>query len=305
MMKLVLAISFFMVFACDNVVKIDEEGLVETDGIQTFYRKIGSGPILVVVHGGPGLDHSYMLPHWEILSKKFTLIFYDQRGTGKTSSKVDSSLISMNQFVEDLEALRTGLNLSKINLIGHSWGGLLAMNYALRYSENINKIILANSIGPSYDDLNSFVYMRNESFTEEDVEIQKTIMAKSGFVTGDREVITSLLQEIFKVYFDEPSNLQKLNLTISKNTAKNIFKINGLMLKELVAYNIQNKLQNLKIPSLVIHGENDLITLESSKKILQSLVNARLEIIKNCGHFPAIEQPEQFSKIVSTFLLHE
>ncbi|NOG44292.1 MAG: alpha/beta fold hydrolase [Calditrichaeota bacterium] len=304
-MKLVLAISFFMVFACDNVVKIDEEGLVETDGIQTFYRKIGSGPILVVVHGGPGLDHSYMLPHWEILSKKFTLIFYDQRGTGKTSSKVDSSLISMNQFVEDLEALRTGLNLSKINLIGHSWGGLLAMNYALRYSENINKIILANSIGPSYDDLNSFVYMRNESFTEEDVEIQKTIMAKSGFVTGDREVITSLLQEIFKVYFDEPSNLQKLNLTISKNTAKNIFKINGLMLKELVAYNIQNKLQNLKIPSLVIHGENDLITLESSKKILQSLVNARLEIIKNCGHFPAIEQPEQFSKIVSTFLLHE
>ncbi len=112
-----------------------EKGYKIINGVSLYYETIGDGTPIVVVHGGPGLDHSYLLPQMGELAKGYKLIFYDQRAMGKSSADFDTNLMTMNSFVEDLEGIRKAFGLEKMNLMGHSWGGLVSMFYAIRYPD--------------------------------------------------------------------------------------------------------------------------------------------------------------------------
>lgn len=117
----------------------ENERLIEHNGAKLFYKIIGSGEPLLVIHGGPGLDHTYFLPHLEKMADSLQLIFVDVRGSGRSR---DTSLISMKQTAEDVDVIRKALGIQKLNLLGHSHGGLVAMNYAVSYPENMKKLIL-------------------------------------------------------------------------------------------------------------------------------------------------------------------
>ncbi len=114
-----------------------EEGVKRINNTEIYYKIMGKGLPLVFVHGGPGLEHTYFLPHMKKLTNDYQLIFYDQRYSGRSGGKVDSVFITMDQFIEDLEGLRVALNLGKMNLVGHSFGGLLTQYYAIKYPENL------------------------------------------------------------------------------------------------------------------------------------------------------------------------
>lgn len=110
--------------------EIAPSGIIKSQEADLFYKVIGSGTPIFVLHGGPGMDHKYFLPHLENLGNTFQFIFFDQRICGKSSWDLDSTSINMSSFVKDIEAVRKHFQLEKINLLGHSWGGLLAMWYA-------------------------------------------------------------------------------------------------------------------------------------------------------------------------------
>src|ERR1035437_8147280 len=122
-----------------------EEGFVDAHGALIYYMAVGKGEPLVIVHGGPGASHDYFLPYLMPLATKNRLIFIDQRGSGKSEKLENTSTYTVENMVEDVEAVRQVLELGKISLLGHSYGGVLAQAYALKYQENLSHLILCST----------------------------------------------------------------------------------------------------------------------------------------------------------------
>src|SRR5580698_1829477 len=116
--------------------KIDE-GYVDSGSVLIYYTSFGQGPPLMIVHGGPGATHDYFLPYLVPLARHNRLIFIDERGSGKSQKLDDPAGYTVESMVEDVEAVRQGLVLGKISLLGHSYGGVLAQAYALKYQNNL------------------------------------------------------------------------------------------------------------------------------------------------------------------------
>src|SRR5215471_3644323 len=106
-----------------------QEGFVDANGVLIYYKIIGRGAPLMVVHGGPGASHDYLLPGLLPLARSNKLVFIDERGSGHSEKLEDASQYTVENMVEDVEAVRRALNLGKMNLLGHSYGGVLAQAY--------------------------------------------------------------------------------------------------------------------------------------------------------------------------------
>ncbi len=117
-------------------------------GVELFERRAGTGPAVVVLHGGPGADHGYLLPGFDLLASGRTLIYYDQRGGGRSPVERDVP-VGWQEQVADLEALRQLWQLETLAIAGYSWGGLLAMLYAVHHPEHVNRLALV-SPAPSW-----------------------------------------------------------------------------------------------------------------------------------------------------------
>src|SRR5207237_6801486 len=117
---------------------------VELNGVRIFTRRVGDGPPVVVLHGGPGAHHDYLLPQYDRLARGRTLLYYDQRGGGRSPVPRDTP-VGWREHVADLEALRDRWGLDRVTLLGYAWGGLLAMLYALAHPARIDRLALVSS----------------------------------------------------------------------------------------------------------------------------------------------------------------
>src|SRR3989440_5285052 len=117
---------------------------VELNGARIFPRRVGAGPPVVVLHGGPGAHHDYLLPQYDRLARGRTLLYYDQRGGGRSPVPRDTP-VGWREHVADLEALRDRWRLDRVTLLGYSWGGLLAMLYALEHPAPIGPLALVSA----------------------------------------------------------------------------------------------------------------------------------------------------------------
>ena len=144
-------VAVIVLTACNESAPRNEAkgGLLSLNGTELYVKTMGSGESIIVIHGGPVLEHGYLLPHLEPLSRDYRLIFFDQRLSGRSSAELDSTEVRMENFVEDIEAVRSYFGLERVHVMGHSWGGLLAMKYALEYPERLNSLVLLNSMPAS------------------------------------------------------------------------------------------------------------------------------------------------------------
>src|SRR5882672_9141330 len=122
-----------------------QEGLVDAHGVLIYYKTVGRGAPLVIVHGGPGASHDYFLPYLLPLARRNRLIFIDERGSGRSEKLDDPAGYTVENMVEDLEAVRRELGLGKISLLGHSYGGVLAQAYAFKYQANLGHLLLCST----------------------------------------------------------------------------------------------------------------------------------------------------------------
>src|SRR5581483_12026137 len=122
-----------------------EEGLVDANGVMIYYMAVGHGSPLMIVHGGPGASHDYFLPSFYRLARHNRLIFIDERGSGKSPKLDDPTQYTVENMADDVEAVRQALHLGKISLLGHSYGGVLAQAYALKYQQNLSHLVLAST----------------------------------------------------------------------------------------------------------------------------------------------------------------
>ena len=128
------------------------EGFLPAENAQLYFREVGQGPPVLILHGGPDFDQNYLLPDMDRLSGSFRLIYYDPRGRGKSGENVRPEDVSIASEIEDVEAVRAYFQLESTVVLGHSWGGLLAMEYAVRHPGRVSHLILMNTAPVSHDD---------------------------------------------------------------------------------------------------------------------------------------------------------
>jgi proline iminopeptidase len=277
----------------------DFEGVKKINGTDLFLSIKGKGDNLVVIHGGPGLNHSYFQPHLQALEKKFRVVYFDQRACGKSSiPSLDS--ISMKFLVEDIEAIRKELKIEKLNLLAHSWGVVLATHYALAYPQRINKIILSNPalLSREYDAAAGELIKKKTS--KEDSAARANIM-----VTGKLDVpqYDRLLHLSFRTSAYNKENIQKVNLDLPTNFLEaNKALFTGLMKDPAQQANLYDSLKAFHFPVLLIHGDADITPMASVERIKSNLSKVELHIFKQSGHFPFVEETQRYTEVVAAFL---
>lgn len=282
-----------------------KEGFVSVKDGKLFYRIAGIGLPLVVLHGGPGLSQDYLLPQLYKLAENNLVIFYDQRGSGKSlQTKLDETHINIDQFVEDLETLRTSLGFDKFILLGHSWGGLLAMQYAVDHQENLIGLILLNTAPADYKGQKAFI----DEFGLRTKDIHndiKPFFAYEDFKKLNANQISDLYRKLFSVYFYNPNKVKDLSLNFSVTSAQSGFKVMEEMSKTYWLQpnvNLFPSLNRLAVPTFILHGKQDIVPAWTAKEIKNAIPQSEIVILDYCDHFPYIEQPHQFFSELNEFL---
>lgn len=284
----------------DSIIK---EAYVNSGDAKLFCRIAGKGKPLIVIHGGPGLTQDYLLPGMYELAKNNLTIFYDQWGCGRSTGEINKDTITIKAAVEDIEAIRRSFGFDKISLLGHSWGGFIAMNYAIIHPEHVDKLIISNSFPSTSKDwaLCHKEYAKRMNPIQE--EINK-ITNSQEFVQANSKTVEEFYRLIFRQYFYNPEKANLLNLWMTTPAILNgnkVYKYFGENLMD-TEFDFTNDLKKLKTQTLVIAGDADLILPITSQHTHESIPASKYVQMQNCGHFPYIEDPATYFKHIQEFL---
>ncbi len=276
-------------------------GFIDTKGATLFFKTMGTGDPIVVLHGGPGFDHRQFLPYiWE-LAEGHQVILYDQRGTGLSESAVDSASINIDTFVADIEAVRNHFGLDRINLLGHSWGGILAMYYADRHPDRLRSLVLCSTTAS----INAFGEMRAnyiELRTPEDEASLTEIGGSDAFNNGDPEAWERFWRVWFRTYFQDRAQADRLDLFFPPNTIKNCGIVGSYVLGSIGSFDLHANLANIPFPTLILHGLADPMPASYAERIHEAIPNSELILTQGVGHWFFVDGTEVFSKSVLGFL---
>lgn len=281
-----------------------EEKNIEINGVNHFFRTIGEGEPILVLHGGPGLFSDYLIPSFEKLAENNKYIFYDQRGSGKTDFPKDTSTIAIENFVEDVEAIRKHFKIEKLTITGHSWGGLLALYYAKKYPENLAKLILV-APGPANSEFyeKTLTNMQQKRKEEDTKELVRLMMSKA-FENREPETFKNAIVLGDKVNFYNQENAKKMYdlVVFNKESASKMLHTNSLLERNFFNYNIVEGLEVVTHQTLIIIGDMDNVPFASNQTLQENIVNARIEVIKETSHYPFFEDNKSFTRKVKDFL---
>jgi proline iminopeptidase len=283
------------------------EGRIPVGGTELYSREVGQGAVIIVLHGGPDFDHSYLLPELDRLSDSFHLIYYDQRGRGRSADHVQPEDVTLASDIAEMEKVRQYFHLDSVVLLGHSWGTVLALEYALRYPERVCRMILMNPGSASADD---YKELRKEWLEKraDDMDRRKAIAATAAYKDGDPDAVTAYYRIHFKPAFARPENYEKFMARLSSSfTKEGILKARAIESRLMTdtwsnaEYDLLPKLKSLKIPTLVISGDHEFIPAATAEHITQAIPNARMVMLKDCGHFTYLECPAAVREQIDAF----
>jgi proline iminopeptidase len=307
--SIIRSLSFFILYflslnVAHALLAPTASGYVPVNGGKIYYASYGpSTQPIVVLHGGPGLDSGYLLPQMTELAYEQQVVFYDQRGSGKSLGfKLDSKTINMSEFMEDLDKLQAKLGYKKIILLGHSWGGLLAMRYATLHPEKVSALILVSSAPSNSVALNKF-FVEYAKRTAPMKKVLDGIENSPAYKHGDPVTVEDYYRRVFSVYFFKAMDVHKLSLNFTPQSAVSGSKVAELMGQTyLLNYNLIPELKTLRVPTLIVHGVNDIVPIETARETHAAIAGSKMVEISNCDHFPYIEQPMEFFKAVQDFV---
>jgi proline iminopeptidase len=267
--------------------------------VSLFVKVIGQGYPLLIMHGGPGMDHTSMLP-LQPCADQFTLIFYDHRCNGRSEGAQVSSMTWEN-LTADAEALRQRLGFEQWAVLGHSFGGMVALEYALRYPQRLSHLLLMDTCGDTrWVQQNAPEMLAKRGYSPSAVE------AARRFFNGQLkpgEVFRAAVK-FARAYYYRFSLLAMARQVILGPRVKmrpeaQIFGFSQL----LTGWTVMDRLSEIKVPTLVLAGRHDFQFPPEHQAILADrLPNAQLEIIERAGHNAPMERTAQVIEVVRRFL---
>ena len=277
---------------------VPRESRVMVEGASLYAREVGRGQPLVILHGGPDFDISYLLPDLDRLASAYRLIYYDQRGRGRSADGVKPEDVSLASEIADLDKVRQHVQLERMTLVGHSWGAVLALEYALRNPSRVSHLILMNPAPASAADLAVF----RKSYVEQlgaDMDRQRQLASGAAYKAGDPEAVAARYRIHFKHALARPADYEKLMAAMTSGFVRQgrdgIIKARAVEDRLMAdtwlvdGYDLLPKIRALAIPTLVLTGDRDFIPVETAAHIASAMPRARLVTLKGCGHFAYLE----------------
>lgn len=268
--------------------------LAQVHNTELYYHRVGTGPPCLLMHGGFGMDHRMLHPWLDPLRDTLELIYYDHRCNGR-SGRPPLTTFSLEQLADDADGLRRRLGHERVFLLGGSFGGYVALEYALRYPESVRGLILVctSSAWDFSDEIAALALRRGA--TSEQLAILSAVEA-----TEADEQMRDGLRKILPLYFSSPrpdaEALLAESMLLSAATCAHGFRM-------LKGYSRTERLAELTMPCLVIAGRDDFIHPPSqSTRLHNGLANSELRIFERSGHFPYIEEPVLFFSVVRDWL---
>lgn len=290
-----------------NTPAVREGYVAAGDSVRLFYRIVGSGrDTVVVLHGGPGFTMDYLAADLEPLASRHVLLFYDQRGTGRSSLVTDSTSLDGQRFAEDLEAVRKHFGVERLTLLAHSWGGGVAALYAGRYPEHIGRLLVIDPIPARRTHLvrgREILNARRDSSEQRRLEeFQSARIANPGSAAVCRDYYTLW----FRPTFGDSAAARRSRGDFCAGTpaalTNKVKSVDRYTTASLGDWDWRPALHAVTAPALVIRGTADFLPLESAREWTAALPNGRLLLLEGSGHFPYLEVPEQFFAAAHAFL---
>jgi proline iminopeptidase len=279
-----------------------------------YAETVGRGPPLMILHGGPGASHDYFLPYLLPLARHHQLVFIDERGSGKSERLQDVSQYTVAAMVEDVEAVRQGLNLGKVDLLGHSYGGVLAQAYALKYQASLSHLILASTFHSTKAMNEVFRRMKQGMPTELRAHIDKLEAAGlygkgKSYEQGrySQEYMIAAWGEAYFpfVYVNRPDpSYDPTQSGIAWDVYRQMWGSHGEFIIDgnLTSVEYADRLPSIKVPTLLLVGEHDECDPALSKQMHSLIQGSQLVILPHSGHMTFVDQRVLFQQAVERFL---
>jgi proline iminopeptidase len=292
-----------------------EEGYIDADGVLIYYVAFGHGSPLVLLHGGPGASHEYFLPWLVALARTNRLIFIDERGSGRSERVEDVHQYTVENMVEDTEAVRNALGLGKISLLGHSVGGVLAQAYALKYQEHLSHLILASTF-PSTKQFNEVLAQEKAQMPAVKLarleELEKAGLYgkganwEHGRYTEEYEKLAwgnGYFPYLYGAHPDsnfDPTSVGNVNWELYREMwgSNGEFVVDG----NLISVEYVDQLSTIKVPTLVIVGDHDECDASLARAMHEKIADSKLAILANSGHEAFEDQPKMWIESVRDFI---
>ena len=291
------------------------EGYVDANGVMIYYKIFGRGKPLVIVHGGPGASHDYFLPYLTPLARHYQLIFIDERGSGRSQTLEDVSAYTVENMVEDVEAVRQALGLGQVSLLGHSYGGVLAQAYALKYQKDLSALILASTFSSTKALNEVFAQMKEKMPPELRDRINR--LESDGLYGHGRdyeknryttEYMTAAWGDGYFPYLYrnrpdpnyDPIDNGKMSWALYREMwgSQGEFIVDG----NLKSVEYTDRLATIKVPTLLLAGDHDECDPSMSRVMQAKIAGSKLVILPESGHMTFVDQPGLFEKAVEDFL---
>lgn len=291
------------------------QGFVNAHGVMIYYMTVGQGAPLMIVHGGPGADHTYFLPYLLPLARHNRLVFIDERGSGQSQKLENAAEYTVENMVEDVEAVREALGLGRMSLLGHSYGGVLAQAYALKYQQHLTHLILCDTF-PSTKQMNE-VLAKELADAPAAVRAKVEKMQKAGlFGKGlpyqrNRYPDAYMIAAWGEVYFPylyqnrpDPNYDPIANGIMAWDLYREMWGSDGEFVIDgnLKSVEYVDKLHTIHVPTLIIAGDHDECAPWLSKEMHEKIAGSKLVILPKSGHMTFVDQPDMFISDVEGFL---
>src|SRR6266478_2838055 len=279
-----------------------EEGFTTTAGAPLYWAKYGQpdGPKLLVLHGGPGADHLYLLPQMLHLADKHELLFYDQRGGGR--SKSDARIpITWETHVEDLASVVQEFELYPLSIVGYSWGAMLALLYTTQQRTNPHlrapgPLALINPAPLPREYRRQFEVEFSRRQQSPDIQRMRDELTASGLRESDPDAYRQRAFELGVAgYFSDPREAKDLT------PFRVVGRVQQSVWESLGDFDLIHDLTGIRIPSIMIAGRDDPIPLASTVEAARAL-GTDLVVLDECGHVPYVEQPQRLFAALDSFL---
>jgi proline iminopeptidase len=274
------------------------ESRVAVPGASLYVRTIGDGAPVIVLHGGPDFDTAYLLPDLDRLADAYRLIYYDQRGRGRSAAGVRAEDVTLASDLADLDAVRRHFELDAPVILGHSFGTVLALEYALRYPARQSKLILMSPAPASAADVALLreYYLRRIGAQ---MAKQREIVAGAAYKAGAPDAVHARYRIHFRPAFAAAAPYERLmaamGVAFREQGARGILLARAIEDRlyvdtwEIRDYDLHPQLRTLEVPTLVTWGEEDFIPREVAEHAAAAIPGARLVKFERCGHFTFIE----------------
>ncbi len=282
------------------MVLLARSGRVKVLGFSLFYRTFGEngkGTVLCL-HGGPGATHDYILPLADLAQHGYRVIFYDQLGCGRSDPAPSRAFYTVERAVEEVEEVRRTMRLGRIHLVGSSYGGLLALAYALKYQRNLRSLITTSG--------QASVPLTRAELKKLKSRLPKQVRRTMAKYEAKGETGNPQYARDMRVFLKK--HLCRLNpwpdelVHSLQQTSKVVYDTMNIFYGNTMYWDSTSQLHKILVPTLVTGGRYDQVTPAVAQSIHKRIKGSKLVIFERSSHVPMWEEREEYVRTVRSFL---